>query len=152
MKSTKLHTGLRALTFLIYLSAFAAMPAFAAPAKSASPAPSASPAASPAAEAKAKPFPFPNTTIVSVDKATQTFKMGKKTVHQVHVTPETKMLKGDETPATFDAIIIGMEVRGSVKKRADVDYDAVSVKIGPKMMPSPAPSPVASPTSAPKKK
>jgi len=34
-----------------------------------------------------------------------------------------------------------VEVRGSVKKRADGDYDAVSVKIGPKAVPSPAASP-----------
>ena len=87
-----------------------------------------------------------------MDKGTQTFKMGKKTVHQVHVLPETKLLKGDGPPATFDEIIVGTEVRGSVKKRADGDYDAVSVKIGPKAMPSPAPSPVASPTAMPKKK
>jgi len=139
MKSTQL--SLRSLTVLIYLSAFAAIPAFAAPAKSASPAPAASPAASPAAaEAKVKPIPFQN-TVVSVDKATQTFKMGKKTVHQVHVTPETKVLKADETPAVFEEILVGVEVRGSVKKRADGDYDAVSVKIGPKAVPSPAASP-----------
>ena len=143
MNATQLHTGLRALTMLIYLSAFAVIPAFAAPAKSASP--------TPAAEAKGRPFPFQN-TVVSVDKGTRTFKIGKKTVHQVHVLPETKVLKGDETPAAFEEILVGMEVRGSVKKRADGEYDAVSVKIGPKATLSPAPSPVASPTSVPKKK
>ena len=145
MNSPKL--GLRALTVGIYLGVFAALPAFGAP----KPSPSATPAASPASAEKARPFPFEN-VVVSVDPATHTFKMGKKTVHQVHVLPETKVLKGEDQPATFEEIVVGIDVRGSVKKRADGDYDAVSVKIGPKAAPSPEASPAASPAKAAQKK
>lgn len=149
MNPPKLQTRLHAITVLIYLAVFAAIPALAAPKKAATPAPDASPAATATPAAKAKPFPFKN-TVVSVDKATNTFTIGKKTAHKVHVLPETKVLKGDETAATFEEIIVGVEVRGSVKKRADGDWEAVSVKIGPKAeaSPSPSPSPAAKATPA----
>lgn len=78
--------------------------------------------------AKPRPFPF-HSVVVSVDEKAQTFRMGKKVIHQVYVSKETKILKSDETPATFAAIMPGVEVRGSVRKRADGDYDAVSLKI-----------------------
>jgi len=107
-------------------------------------------AASPTAEAR--PFPFKN-TVVSVDKSARTFRIGKKTVHQVHVLPETKLSKADETPAVFEEIIVGEEIRGSVRKRADGEYEAVSIKIGPKEQASPAPVAASpSPKAASKKK
>jgi len=96
-----------------------------------------------------RPFPF-ESVVISVDKNTRSFKMGKKTVHQVHVLPETKVLKGDGTPAVFEEIIVGIDIRGSVKKRADGDYEAVSLKVGPKAQASPAASPSAA-KAAPKK-
>lgn len=128
-----------------------AWPASGAPAKSREPKAESSPAAPVAPEAKVRPFPFKN-TVISVDKPARTFSMGKKNVHRVHVLPETRLSKGDETPATFDEIIVGMEVRGSVRKRADGDYEAVSVKMGPKAQASPSPV-AASPTpKAPRKR
>lgn len=107
-----------------------AWPALGAPKKEPKAAASPAQAASPAAEAR--PFPF-KSSVVSVDKAARTFRMGKTTVHQVHVLPETKLAKGDESPATFEAIVVGEEIRGSVRKRADGDYEAISIKIGPKV-------------------
>ncbi|MCX6967354.1 MAG: hypothetical protein NTZ46_06150 [Verrucomicrobia bacterium] len=91
--------------------------------------PTATPAPSPAA--KARPFPF-QSVLLSVDKGARTFRMGKKVIHQVHVLAETKLLKSDGTAAPFEALQPGVEIRGSVRKRSDADYDAVSVKIGPK--------------------
>lgn len=152
MHLTKRQIRLHAITVLIYLAVCVAIPALAAPtAKSASPTPAASPAASATPAAKARPFPFQN-TVVSVDKTARTFRMGKKTVHQVHVSPEIKVLKGDGTPATFEEIVVGMEIRGSATKRADGDYDVVSLKIGPKAAATSAasPSPSASPSPAKK--
>jgi hypothetical protein len=88
-----------------------------------------------------------------VDKSARTFRMGKKTVHQVHVLPETKLAKSDESPATFEEIIVGEEIRGSVRKRADGEYEAISIKIGPKEQASPAPVAASpSPKAASKKK
>lgn len=138
MKTPLLHAiAAAALCFSL------ALPAFGAPAKAFNA--ESSPAASPAAQTR--PFPF-KSTVISVDKATHTFRIGKKTVHQVHVLPGTKLAKSDETPFTFEEIVVGTEIRGSVRKRADGDYEAVSLKIGPKVAAPPvaaSPSPVATP-------
>jgi len=150
MNSTKRKIRLHAITVLIYLTVCAALPTLAAPAsKTVSPTPAASLAASATPAAKARPFPFQN-TVISVDKAARTFRMGKKTVHQVHVSPETKVIKDDGTPAMFEEIKVGMEVRGSTTKRADGDYEAVSLKLGPKAAATPVASP--SPSPSPTKK
>ena len=86
-----------------------------------------------AADSEAKPRPFPfRSVVVSVNTAARTFCMGKKVVHQVHVLPETKLTQANTTPAAFEALAPGVEIRGAVRKRADGDYDAVSVKIGAK--------------------
>jgi hypothetical protein len=91
------------------------------------------PAADPAAAAAPKPRPFPfQSVVVSVNADAHTFCMGKKVVHQVHVVPETKITQSDATAAAFEALAPGVEIRGAVRKRADGDYDAVSVKIGAK--------------------
>lgn len=114
----------------------AAIPANAAPKST----PAGSPSASPAASAEAKAHPFPLTSvIVSVDKGTHTLTVGKKTAHKVYVKPETKLTQEDK-PVAFETLVAGMEVRCSVTKRTDKDYDAASIKIGPKATPSPAPA------------
>jgi len=131
----------------------AALPALGAPAKApGSKAESSPAAASPSPVAKAHPFPF-QSNVVSVDKGTRTFRMGKTTVHQVHVLPATKLLKTDGTPAKFEEIVEGIEIRGAVNKRADGDYEAVSIYIGPKAEAIPvAAGPGASPAKATPKK
>ena len=59
--------------------------------------------------------------------------MGKKTVHVVHVTPETKLLHANGSTASFEELVAGAEVRGAYHKRADGEVDAGSLKIGPKI-------------------
>jgi len=103
-----------------------ALPALAAP----EPSPTAAQAAATPA-VSTRPLPF-RSVVVSVDAAARTFRMGKKVIRQVHVLPTTKVMQGDGTPGVFETLATGVEVRGSVRKRADGDYDAVSVKIGPK--------------------
>ena len=129
----------RAVAILLGLFLCAVLPASAAP----TPAPSALPPAVPAA--KAKPFPYTG-VIASVDKTARTLSIGKNVVHKVYVQPETK-LSQDEKPVAFETFAAGMDVRCSVRKRADGDYDAVSIKIGKK--PAPAVSPAASPAKKP---
>ncbi len=58
--------------------------------------------------------------------------MGKKTVHVMHVTPETKLLHANGSPASFDELVAGAEIRGAYRKRSDGELDAGSLKIGPK--------------------
>lgn len=112
----------------------AAIPGFANPSPTPSPSPSASPAV------KARPFPF-ESVIVSIDKEARTFRIGKKTIRQIHVLPETKISKAEGgNAATFEALAPGMEIRGSVRKRSDAELDAVSLNYGPKPVPSPSPS------------
>ena len=88
-----------------------------------------SPAAQPVVKSRAQPF---KSKVVSVNKRAHTFTMGKKKIHVVHVNAETKLLKGNETPASFDDLVVGAEIRGAYHKRADGDVEAVSLKIGPK--------------------
>ena len=109
--------------FAVTWALCAAMPALADP----KPAPTATLAPA----TKARPFPF-QSVVVSVDPAARTFRMGKKVIHPVHVLPTTRIMKGDGTPGAFKALAPGVEVRGSVRKRADGDYEAVSLKIGSK--------------------
>lgn len=90
-------------------------------------------AATPVTAATPKPRPLPfQSVIVSVDPASRSFRMGKKVIRRVYVLPETRITQGDTVPAAFEALTPGLEIRGALRKRADGDYDAVSVKIGPK--------------------
>ena len=132
MEITMNQKSLCSLVVWISLLLCAAIPANAAPKST----PAGSPVAS--ADAKAKSFPL-KSVIVSVDKGARTFTVGKKTAHKVYVKPETKITQ-DDKPVAFETLAAGMEVRCSVTKRADEDYDAVSIKVGPKSAPSPAPA------------
>ena len=130
MSPPRILKSLRKLTVLIGLIFCTALFAMAAPSPTPDPSPSASPLV------KARPFPYQG-VIVSVDKTAHSFRIGKNVVHQVHMQPETKLTQ-DEKPVAFETLAKGMEVRCSVRKRADGDYDAVSIKIGPKPTPTPA--------------
>jgi len=114
------------LIFSAMLTLGAAMPVGAAAPE---PAPAVAATATPAI--RVRPFPF-RSVVVTADAAAGTFRMGKKLIRQVHVLPETRLMKGDGTASAFEALAPGVEIRGSVRKRVDGDYDAVSVKIGPK--------------------
>lgn len=86
------------------------------------------------AEAKVesqRPIPYLG-KISATDKEKKTFTLqGKEKSRVFRVTPETKLAKG-EAQATFDDLKAGEEVRGSARKTAEGQFDAVSVKIGPK--------------------
>ena len=91
-------------------------------------------ATNPPAPVRVQPF---KSRVVAVTKHARTFRMGKKIVHVVHVTEATKLLHGNGTPASFEELGSGVEIRGSYRKRPDGELDAVTLKIGPKS-PSPA--------------
>ena len=91
------------------------------------------------ADPRSQPF---KSVVISVDKAHQIFRMGKKKIRAVRVVETSKLFRGDgTTAATFADIVVGVEIRGSLKKMDDGSFDAVSLKIGPK---TPPPSTTAS--------
>ncbi|MHA3771885.1 hypothetical protein ACXR0O_10155 [Verrucomicrobiota bacterium sgz303538] len=85
------------------------------------------------AEKPARPLPF-QVTVYRVHKTSNTFttrtKAGKENVFQI--TEKTKILNGDDTPATLADIKADEVVRGSRIKLADNKWEAVKVIIGAK--------------------
>ncbi len=86
---------------------------------------------SPSPTPKIRPLPF-KSTIVSIDTRAGVFKIGKRKIRTVHVLPTTKLLRGNGTPAVYGELVAGAEIRGSLRKRDDGDFDAVSLKVAPK--------------------
>jgi len=78
-----------------------------------------------------RPLPF-RSVIHSVDPSAPLFTMGKKKIRVVHVTTATRFTRVDGEPATFEMLEPGLEVRGSARKLAQSEWEAVSVKIGSK--------------------
>lgn len=101
----------------------------------AKPAPSPAPTASAAAKsspAKSRAVAF-HGPIDSVDKVAKTVTIGKKKLREIHITAQTKLLKGDgKTPATWNDLVKGAEARGSYKKSEKGELEAVTFKVGPK--------------------
>jgi len=98
------------------------------------------------------PSPFPDVTpapakrgnapfksrVLSVDKAHGSFRVGKKKVRLIRVTADTKLFRGDgTTPAVFSDIVVGVEIRGSLRHADGGALEAVSLKIGLKKEPAP---------------
>jgi len=63
-------------------------------------------------EKKARPIPF-HGTLTAVDKGVKTISVGERVFQ---VTSETKIFKGEKTPATLDQGVIGAPVTGTYKK------------------------------------
>jgi hypothetical protein len=82
--------------------------------------------------ARAVPF---KSVVFSVDPEGRNFRMGKKKIRLVLVTPETRFFRNDGRPATVHDLIPGTEIRGSTKKRDTGELEAATVKIGPKLTP-----------------
>ena len=80
--------------------------------------------------ARAVPF---KSVVFSVDPESKSFRMGKKKIRLVHITPETRIIWNDGRPATFEDLTPGTEIRGSTKKRDTGELEAATVKIGPKL-------------------
>ena len=85
------------------------------------------------AEKPTRPLPF-QATVYRVHKTSNTFttrtKAGKENVF--HITERTKILNGDETPATLGDIKADEVVRGSRIKLGENKWEAVKVIIGAK--------------------
>lgn len=60
------------------------------------------------------------------------FRMGKTRLRRVHIQPDTRFLLASGEPATAEDLRVGIDIRGSYRKRDDGDYDAVTIKIGAK--------------------
>ncbi len=83
------------------------------------------------AEKKPKTVPF-NGELTAVDKVAKTITVGKRVFQ---LTSETKLYKGEKTPATLDEGVVGQPVRGSYHKTEDGKLIANSVYFGPKTEP-----------------
>ena len=70
--------------------------------------------------------------IGAVDKVNLTITLeGKEKSRLIQIKPDTKMTK-DGQPATFEAAVVGEEIGGRVKKVGTDQYEAVSLRFGPK--------------------
>jgi len=82
--------------------------------------------------ASTRPIPYYG-KVGMVDKANKTFTIeGKKSTRTFSTTDSTKMEKTGGAAATLDDLKTGEYVRGSAMKKGEGQYQAVSVKIGPK--------------------
>jgi|GEM_PF-4221173 len=80
-----------------------------------------------------RPIPF-KSVVSSVDSEGRNFRMGKKKLRLVLITPETRFLFIDGRPATVKDLYAGAEIRGSTRKRESGELEAVTVKIGAKRL------------------
>ena len=87
--------------------------------------------------ARAVPF---KSVVYSVDPEGKSFRMGKKKIRLVYITPATRIIWNDGSPATIEDLKPGVEIRGSTKKRDTGELEAATVKIGPKLASGTAPS------------
>jgi hypothetical protein len=88
----------------------------------------------PAGEAVEKPRPFPfRGRIHTIDLDAKTITLeGREKNRVVHLTRDTKILKGGN-PAKLEDAILGEEIAGQVLRRTDGDLEAVSLRFGPKV-------------------
>jgi len=85
---------------------------------------------------KARPYPF-KSVVFSVDAPAGYFRMGKRRIRQVFVVETSKLRHDDGRPATLADLSEGIEIRGSIRKRANGDLEAVTVIIGTHVTPIP---------------
>ena len=87
-------------------------------------------------ETKRRTLPF-SSKVISVDKTHGKFRIGKKVVREVQVLPETKLFRGDGVSVAHASdIVVGAEVRGSLRRGEKGIYEAVSLKVGRKTTPA----------------
>jgi hypothetical protein len=87
---------------------------------------------------KKRPLPF-HGKITAVDVAAQSLTLSGKKARVVHVTPQTRVTKGDRTATIADAIV-GEEVAGSAMLLPEGKLEAKSLRIGPKPADKSAPA------------
>lgn len=80
----------------------------------------------------ARPLPF-QSIIATAPDTHGVFEIGKKKKRTLHLTERTKLWHGDgTTPATAADLLVGVEIRGSLRRLDNGEYEALSLKIGPK--------------------
>lgn len=89
------------------------------------------PSPSPSPGAKARPYPF-NSVIFSFDPESGALRIGKNRIRLVFLTSNTRMLLEDGGAATWDDLIDGTAVRGSIRKREDGELEVISMTVGTK--------------------
>ena len=132
---------------LLTLGVAGAIALTAAPSLKALPSPAAS--NTPPGTKSSRPLPF-NGKIYAIDPAARTFSTQnkEKKIRVYSITPETTLTRKN-SPARFEDLKIGDEVRGMAEPKGNGRYETASVIIGPaeevKPTSSPSPSPVATP-------
>ena len=59
--------------------------------------------------------------------------MGKRKIRLVRVVTSTKLFRGDGvTPAAFEELVPGVELRGALRRLENGAFEAISLKIGQK--------------------
>ncbi len=89
------------------------------------------PALSPSPGAKVRPYPF-NSVIFSFDPESGALRIGKNRIRLVFLTSTTRMLREDGDVATWDDLVDGTAVRGSIRKREDGELEVISITVGTK--------------------
>ncbi len=79
-------------------------------------------------EKKARPIPF-HGTLTAIDKGAKTITVGERVFQ---VTSETKVFKGDKTPATLDQGEVGSSITGTYKKGEAGKLLAYTIHFGTK--------------------
>ncbi len=75
-------------------------------------------------------YPF-RSTVFSFDPGSRSLRIGKKRIRLLNIVPETRLIHElDGTEATVEDLIIGTEIRGSYRKRADGELEAITIRIG----------------------
>jgi len=87
----------------------------------------ASPSPSPAT--RGRPYPF-HSVIFSFEPETGALRIGKHRVRLVYLTSQTRMLHERGDTATWDDLIEGTDVRGSIRKREDGELEVISIVVG----------------------
>ncbi|HWL52655.1 MAG TPA: hypothetical protein VNQ90_09480 [Chthoniobacteraceae bacterium] len=78
-----------------------------------------------------RPYPF-HSVIFSFDPETGALRIGKNRIRLVYLTSRTRMLHERGDTATWDDLIEGTAVRGSIRKREDGELEVVSIFVGTK--------------------
>lgn len=120
--------------FVVLLTFGFAHPSFAS--EEVTPTPSPAPTPEAAATPPARPYPF-KSVVVFVDKGTRSFMMGRKKMRHVYLSETSRMRHDDGRPAAFEDLVEGLEIRGSLRKRADGQEELVSIVLNSASVSSP---------------
>lgn len=86
---------------------------------------------SPTPATRGRPYPF-HSVIFSFDPESGALRIGKHRIRLIYLTSRTRMLHERGDAATWDDLIEGTAVRGSIRKREDGELEVVSIVVGAK--------------------